>query len=238
MKKPTPQNLLLMFMLFFLNFFTFLFFVSRGEAEELYKKFQPAESSRQREAIEWSIVYMFNTNDQTKPRALLIGDSICNAYQSAVRENLEEKVNVTYWASSKCVTDPQYFEELNMVLSGNHYDVITFNNGLHSLASNREEWETAYRQAVLFIQEKTPESKLLLVTSTPTENPQDSEKSKELGDYTKKIAEEFGLDVIDLYKVVNETDDKQPWSDGVHFKPPFVKLEGKTVADAILKSLQ
>lgn len=206
-------------------------------ADDLYKQFQPSDSSRQRETIEWSIVYMFNTNDHENPRALLIGDSICNAYQSTVREELEGKVNITYWVSSKCVTDPQYFEELNTVLSGNHYDVITFNNGLHSLASDRLEWVTAYRQAVLFIREKAPETKLFLVTCTPTENPQNSAKSKELNDYTKKFANELNLEVIDLYRLVDEDEDKHPWSDGVHFKPTFVQIQGKTVADAILSSL-
>lgn len=214
-----------------------LFFNFRVGADELYKEFQPTISSRQREAIEWSIVYMFNTNDLTKPRALLIGDSICNAYQATVREELEGKVNVTYWASSKCVTDPQYFEELHMVLSGNHYDVITFNNGLHSLSSDRHEWEVAYRQAILFVREKVPGAKVFLVTSTPTENPQNNAVSKELGDYAKKVADEFDLDVIDLYRVVDEDGDKHPWSDGVHFKNPIVRLQGKTIADAILSSL-
>ena len=218
-------------------FFGSLSWNFKVEADELYKEFQPNESSRRRESIEWTIIYMFNTNDLTKPRALLIGDSICNAYQSTVREELEGKVNITYWADSKCVTDPQYFEELNMVLSGNRYDVITFNNGLHSLSSDRHEWEVAYRQAVLFIREKAPEAKLLLVMSTPTENSQNSAVSKALGDYTKKVADEFALDVIDLYQVIDEDEDKQPWSDGVHFKQPFVRLLGQTIADAVLTSL-
>lgn len=216
---------------------SFLFAGSLFSADVNYKDFQPKETSRTREDIEWSIIYMFGTNDTSLPRALLIGDSICNAYQGAARSVLEGKANVTYWAGSKCVTDPQYFEELNMILSGNHYDVITFNNGLHSIGSNRQEWENAFRQAVLFIREKAPDAKLILVTSTPTANPSSSEASKELGDYAKKIAEEMGLPVVDLYAVTAANPDKEPWSDGVHFKAPVVELQGKTIAEAVLKYL-
>lgn len=124
-----------------------------------------------------------------------------------------------------------------MVLSGNRYNVITFNNGLHSLSSDRHEWEIAFRQAVLFIREKAPDAKLLLVTSTPTENPESDKASKELGDYTKKVAVELGLEVIDLYQTVKDSDEKEPWSDGIHFKRPVIDLQGKTVADAILGSM-
>lgn len=233
MKSIKPKNSFFIFLIFMGGFLS----VTRSDADELYREFQPKESSRQRETIEWSIIYMFGTNDQSKPRALLIGDSICNGYQSVVRECLEGKVNITYWAGSKCVTDPQYFEELNMVLSGNRYNVITFNNGLHSLSSDRHEWEIAFRQAVLFIREKAPDAKLLLVTSTPTENPESDKASKELGDYTKKVAVELGLEVIDLYQTVKDSDEKEPWSDGIHFKRPVIDLQGKTVADAISGSL-
>ncbi len=225
------------FFVFFCGF-TGAFAAGQTENADLYKEYQPLESSRMREAIEWTIIYMHNTNDQSIPRALLIGDSICNAYQTPVRNELNGKVNITFWAGSKCVTDPQYFEELSMVLSGNHYDVITFNNGLHSLGTDRREWETAYRQAVLFIRAKSPDAKLLLVTSTPTESPDSSNTSKELGDYAKKVAEELNLGVIDLYQITNDCEDKKPWSDGIHFKKPVVELQGKAVADAILNALK
>lgn len=223
--------------LFYFIFFAMGFVRAQVPETDLFKEYQPAETSRMRETIEWTIFYMFDTNDMSKPRVLLIGDSICNGYQATVHNELKGKASLSYWAGSKCVTDPQYFEELNLVLSSHSYDVITFNNGLHSLSSDRNEWENAYRQAVLFIRAKMPNAKLLLVTSTPTENPVNSKISFELGEYAKKVAAELGLGVIDLYDETIKLPDKSPWSDGVHFKAPVVKLQGEAVTNAILEAL-
>ena len=143
-----------------------------------YQDYQPKETTREREGIEWSISYTFNATDKKNPRVLLIGDSICNAYQVPVRKNLENACNVSFWASSKCVTDPDYFRELDFVLGAYEYDVITFNNGLHSLTTNREEWIKAYRAAVTFIQDKL-KAKLFLVLSTPLTVPEWTAQSAE-----------------------------------------------------------
>ena len=78
-----------------------------------YRDYMPRSTSRMRENIEWSITYTYNSNDTAHPRVLLIGDSICNGYQTKVREKLADTANVTFWASSKCVTDPQYFREVS-----------------------------------------------------------------------------------------------------------------------------
>ena len=81
-----------------------------------YRDYQPKKTSRVREDIEWSVNYSYNTLDTKNPRVMLIGDSICNAYHYAVRDRLADKANVSYWASSKCVTDPDYFRELEFML--------------------------------------------------------------------------------------------------------------------------
>ena len=81
-----------------------------------WQDFAPASTSREREGTEWSIHYAFNAVDTEKKRVLLIGDSICNAYNGVVRNLLDGRVNVSFWASSKCVTDPAYFRELDFML--------------------------------------------------------------------------------------------------------------------------
>ena len=47
---------------------------------------------RGHENIEWSIAYAYGLTDETKdlPRVLLVGDSICNGYQSDVRNRLKD----------------------------------------------------------------------------------------------------------------------------------------------------
>ena len=67
--------------------------------------------------------------DDTKdlPRVLLVGDSICNGYQAAVRDRLKGKVNVSYWVSSYCVTSPAYLPLLSVYLDEAKY-VRIYNN--------------------------------------------------------------------------------------------------------------
>ena len=91
---------------------------------ELWQKYQLEKTSRTKEGIEWSSYYAYNAPDDTSPRVFLIGDSICYGYQDAVRRNLEGKVNVSYWASSKCVTDPMYLRHLDFFMDQNKYDLI------------------------------------------------------------------------------------------------------------------
>ncbi len=45
-------------------------------------------TAKQREATEWSTSYWYNANENRLPRILLIGDSICNGYQSMVKDKL------------------------------------------------------------------------------------------------------------------------------------------------------
>ena len=108
-----------------------------------WQDFAPASTSREREEIEWSITYSYNATQNGRPRVLLIGDSICNGYNGKVRELLHGDVNVSFWASSKCVTDPDYFRELDFMLDAYPYDAVCFNNGLHSISTDRAEWDAA-----------------------------------------------------------------------------------------------
>ena len=134
---------------------------------ELWQKYQLPKSSRTKEGIEWSMNYAYNAPDDSSPRVFLIGDSICYGYQDAVRKNLEGRVNVTYWASSKCVTDPMYLRHLDFFMDQNKYDLITFNNGLHSLHTDRAEWEAAYRNVVDYLHAKAPNAKISITLCTP-----------------------------------------------------------------------
>lgn len=53
-----------------------------------------SENLRGHENTEWSISYAYHLTDGQKelPRVLLIGDSICNAYQSGVCSSLEGNI--------------------------------------------------------------------------------------------------------------------------------------------------
>ena len=126
------------------------------------------ESLRHHEDIVWSVSYAFGCLSRPGlPRVLLVGDSICNGYKDGVRERLKEVANVTYWASSYCVTSPGYLELLDFYLDEAKYDVIHFNNGLHSLDADVAEWERALEEALRLIRRKQPDAKIVWATSTP-----------------------------------------------------------------------
>ena len=208
-------------------------------ADDLYKQFQPKQTNRVREDIEWSTTYSYGVKKPALPRALVIGDSICQGYQGMLAAGLKDKVNLTYWASSKCVTDPDYFRELDLILGANKYDFISFNNGLHSLeGTDRKEYETACGSAVKFIQAKCPGAALFLTTSTPIADEKRNETVKQLNTVVQKVAGEAKLPVIDLYAATDKLDHAKLWKDGVHFDWPGIGTQAGAINVEIRKALK
>ena len=202
-----------------------------------WQDFAPRSTSRKREGIEWSITYAYDALDESRPRVLLIGDSICNGYNGAVRDKLAGRVNVSFWASSKCVTDPDYFRELDFMLDARPYAAVCFNNGLHSLSTDREEWDTAYAAAAAFIRAKLPETKLALTLSTPLKDPALTAVSASLNETVRRIAAEEGLRVIDLFSAMEPLDRNTFWSDTYHFRPEAIEKQARIIADSVLEML-
>lgn len=213
----------------------FLTALTASAADDLYKEFQPSETSRVREATEWSIFNSFDTLDTSSKRLLLIGDSICNGYYGLVRQELGERMRLSLWVSSKCVTDRDYFRELDLILSANRYDVISFNNGLHSLTTDRAEWEKAYRGAVRFIRAKCPDAKLYLCLSTPLKEADKTAVSKALNDIALRVADEEKLPVIDLFGLMDPLDRDTYWSDVFHFKGEAIQMQAKKIVETIVE---
>lgn len=195
-----------------------------------YHNFQPTHTSRKRENIEWSITYAYNALDNLSPRILLIGDSICHGYHMKVREKLAERANVTFWASSKCVTDPDYFRELDYILDGGKFDVIFYNNGLHSLTTNRLEWEEALDSAVRFIAAKKPEAHLVLTLCTPLSDSAKCKIVKELNAIICKLSERRSLVFLDLFTPMEPLATTEHMLDVYHWKPQGIDMQAEIVA--------
>ncbi|MCQ2353271.1 MAG: SGNH/GDSL hydrolase family protein [Victivallaceae bacterium] len=200
-----------------------------------YRDFQPEKSTRKSESIEWNTSYIYNRRDLTTPRVLLIGDSICNGYQSFLREKLAKRAAITFWASSFCVTDPLYFRYLDIVLDGPKPQVVLFNNGLHSFTSDGDEWLYAYMQAAKFIRAKLPDAKLFLVTSTPLKSDADGKVAR-INEMTLMAAEALKLPVIDLYDFTDKLDRKL-WSDAYHVNNQGKKKQAAFLAPLIAAEL-
>ncbi len=202
-----------------------------------WQNFAPKQTSRVREDTEWSIAYTFKALDESLPRVLLIGDSICNGYSDSVRTKLDGKVNVSFWASSKCVTDPDYFRELDFMLGAYKFDAVCFNNGLHSLGTNRAEWDAAYSSAVSFIMAMLPETKLSLTLSTPLNDVTLTSISASLNETVREVAKQNNLSVIDLFSAMDVLDREEYWSDTFHFKFPAINIQSDIISTHVLKIL-
>jgi hypothetical protein len=107
--------------------------------------------------------------DPSRPRVLLIGDSILNGYQKAVVTALEGKAYVDGW-----VNPYNQSEHLNKllaeVLDQGPYDVVHFNMGLHGWQKGRIKdgtFEPLTKAYVEVIKGKLLKAKIIWASSTP-----------------------------------------------------------------------
>ena len=200
-----------------------------------------SENLRGHENVEWSIGYAFGLTDKTKdlPRAFLVGDSICNGYQSHVRDTLKGKMNVSYWVSSYCVTSPGYLRLLSFYLDEVKYDVVHFNNGLHSLGTPVADYAKGVKAALELIRLKQPQAKIVWVASTPLKDADKTAKAKALNDAAMKVVKEMGgIAVNDLFSTMDSLDRNVHWSDTFHFRKSAKEMQGRQVSDACLSAIK
>ena len=196
---------------------------------------------RGHEDTEWSISYGFHLTDKNRnrPRVLLVGDSICNGYQSGVARALAGKMNVTYWVSSYCVTSPGYLKRLELCLDEAKYDVVHFNNGLHSLGTPTEDWAKGLEAALKLIRARQPSARIVWTTSTPLKDAQKTAKVRELNAAGAEVVKRLGdIATDDLFALLDPLDRNQNWTDTYHHKAPVRKREAEQVAAACAAALK
>lgn len=199
---------------------------------------------RGHENVEWSIGYAFHLTDRYKdlPRVLLVGDSICNGFQSEVCKQLEGRAVISYWVSSYCVTSPGYLRLLAFYLDEAKYDVIHFNNGCHSFATRSDVWQAGLRAALKLIREKQPQAKIIWATTTPNRNGAKNREVLRLNAAAAQIVSEHGAIVVnDLYAAMDRLDathsQTEYWRDDYHFTPMAIRVQAERVAEACSKVL-
>ena len=198
-----------------------------------------SDKLRGHENVEWSKAYAFNLTDDKKdlPRVFLIGDSICNGYKDEVKRLLDGRMTVSYWISSYCVTSPGYLRLLSFYLDEVKYDVIHFNNGLHSLGTEDADYEKGLRAALALIRAKQPKAKIVWATSTPLKDAEKTEKAKRLNAVAAKVVSEFkDIAVDDLFAAMDPLDREKNWGDTYHFFEPVQKLQAKLVSEAVSRA--
>ena len=190
-----------------------------------------------REGTEWMTSYWYNANDTKRPRVLLVGDSICNGYQTFVRDELAGTANVSFYATSKCASDPTYLKSLAFMLEEYDYQVVHLNNGLHSLSTDRKAWESGLVAALNLIKEKGRGAKIIWATSTPLKDPDLSAKAKELNLIADKLMQANSIPVDDLFALMDPLDRNVYWVDTYHYREDARKMQAKQVADHVRAAL-
>ena len=186
-----------------------MIFVGIGFPANGEEKCPVFENVRGHENVEWQIAYAFHLTDGKKnlPRVLLVGDSICN-----------------------------YMKFLSLYLDEAKYDVVHFNNGLHSLQTPTEAYAKCVRSAMELIRSKQPQAKIVWCSSTPLKDADKTAKAKELNEAAAKVVAEIGgIETNDLFALLDPLDRDTNWRDVFHHKKETCNMEARQVADAVLR---
>jgi len=181
------------------------------------------------------------------PRVLLIGDSISIGYTLEVRKLLENKANVHRIPTNGGPTS-NGLKNIDLWLGQGKWDVIHFNWGLHDLKLDAngkhqvplEQYEKNLRELVSRL--KKTGAKLIWASTTPVpagkvnppRKPQDVEEYNKVA---KKIMEDNGVAINDLYSAVLPTLKELQRPVNVHSTDQGSRFLAGIVTQQILRAL-
>ncbi len=193
-----------------------------------------------KEIFEWINSWCDFAHNDDLPRVLLVGDSICQGYQQAVRDLLRGVCYVDFFADTYAVDSKIYRILFKTFYEDSKYDLVHFNHGLHGGHMRA----STYKNQLEKLLTKTVTCKLVLATSTIVYD----EGNKKVNKTWKKlvnarnaalyeIAERHGYEVNDLYTLSTEIPKQYRNQDGVHYLAPGYETLAKQVAETVKKSL-
>lgn len=201
-----------------------------------------------REDIEWSDFWWAHESDTSKPRVLIIGNSISRGYYPAVSGRLSGKANCDRYSTSRSIEDPALFKETAIAMSKYNHAVIHFNNGLHGWHLTNEQYQKGLEKYVRFLKSKKSRSCALvysLTTPYPSKEPGqklDPVKNQVVIDRNRIasiIMEENGIPVLDLYGLVEPELEKYSSSKGdVHYNNKGYEILAEQISIEILKLIK
>jgi lysophospholipase L1-like esterase len=182
------------------------------------------------------------------PRVLLIGDSISIGYTEPIRTELAGKVNVhriPINGSSTAVG----VQNLETWLGRSKWDVIHFNFGLHDLkileGGQHQVPLSDYESNLRTIVErfKKTGARLIWATTTPvpdakTNPPRAAADVNVFNAVAKKVMDESGIPIDDLYVLVKPRLDELQMPANVHFNKNGYDVLAHQAAQSILKALE
>jgi hypothetical protein len=196
-----------------------------------------------RERIEWADIWVTDANKDDLPRVLLVGDSITRGYFAEVEKHLAGKAFCARLTTSKCVSDPSFADEVQLLLKHYRFAVIHFNNGLHGWGYTEEQYGDGLAMTVDAIRKHAGDAKLIWATTTPVRQGSDLQKFGERTERVKVrnqlaagIMKERGIPTNDLFGLVEQHPDWHS-GDGVHFNAKGKEAQAKQVAESVAKWL-
>ena len=195
------------------------------------------------EDIEWSHTWITGTNKTDLPHVLIIGDSHVEGYYPSVEKALDGIAYPCKFTTSKSMGDPILLEQLEEVLKHHHFDVISFNNGLHGRGYTAEEY-AAVIPDVYKLLSKYGNPKIQWVNTTAERDHLNLQITDAFNanvvkrnQYVEAFAGKKNIPVIDNYSL-SIAHPEFYRSDGVHFIPEGIAAESNNVTQGILMLLK
>jgi hypothetical protein len=184
--------------------------------------------------------------DPTRPRVLLIGDSILNGYFPAIAKALEGKAYVDAWITAACQATPQLDAQIAQVLAHGPYDIIHFNMGLHGWPKGRipeGQFEPLTKMLVENLRRGAPTATLIWASTTPVTAKAkpvlDSEINPIILEHNRMAAQvmrQLHVPIEDLYGVLSSHLDLAR-GDQFHWRPEGTELLAQAVTKSLLEEL-
>jgi hypothetical protein len=205
----------------------------------------PAKENPMLEKIEWSDIWVANANQNDLPRVLMVGDSITQGYYREVDKDLTGKAYCAKYATSKFIGNPDYLDELKLILKRYRFSVIHINNGLHGWTYTEEQYRQSLPKLMETLKKYGNGAVIIWATSTPRRNPSnpaqlagDNGRVQERNAITVEYMTRHGIAVDDLYSLVADHPEYYNLpQDSTHFNPQGRAIEGRQVSEIILRSL-
>ncbi len=192
--------------------------------------------------------------DPHLPRVLIMGDSISLGYTWEVRKLLAAKANVQH-PDVNCWSTAFGLAHIKQWIGEKHWDVIYFNFGLHDLkylndkseyvtpdkgkqVSSIQEYQANLRKIVAILE--STGAKLIFATTTPVPS---GNTGRVPGDEIRyntaatEIMREMGVEIDDLWSVVNPSLTKLQQPHDAHFTAEGYRVLGVEVSSRIERDL-
>jgi lysophospholipase L1-like esterase len=184
------------------------------------------------------------------PRVLIIGDSVSIGYTLPTRDNLKGKANV-HRPHTNCGSTAEGEKSLEAWLEDGHWDVIHFNWGLHDLKYLKADAKTQnvppdqYERNLtdLVAKLKKTGATLIFATTTPIpvhqngQFPRTQSDVPKYNDIARKIMEDNGVAIDDLYNAVLPKQAQLQLPENVHFSRAGYDVLATSVTQSIEKAL-